>query len=113
MVGAGGHARLRRHTRAVSLVALNITLVGQGLLRIHWDIWGHVASGPHVRVLRDAWTAGLGWEMARGLLGRVDLVTAVYPVLAAGRRLGCVKARLLSRKKISIEYFGMRKSAGG
>lgn len=94
MVGAGRHAGLRRHTRAISLVALHIALIGQGLLGIHGDIGGHVSSRPHVRVLGDAWAAGLRWEMAWGLLGRVDLVTAVYPILAARRRLGCIEARL-------------------
>lgn len=112
MVGAGRHAGLRRHTRAISLVALHIALIGQGLLGIHGDIGGHVSSRPHVRVLGDAWAAGLRWEMAWGLLGRVDLVTAVYPILAARRRLGCIEARLSSKKNQYRVRKGGREEAG-
>lgn len=94
MMRAWGHSWLWRHARAVALVALHIALVGQRLLGIHGHIWGHIASGAHVWVLRHAWTAALWWEMAGRLLRRIDLVAAVDTIFAARRGLRCVEACL-------------------
>jgi hypothetical protein len=103
MMRAGWHSWLRRHARAISLVALHITLVRQSLLRIHGHIGGHIASRAHMRVLGHAGTA-LRWQMAGRLFRRVDLVTTVHSIFTARRGLRCVKACLLSRRK-SVRKF--------
>lgn len=96
MMRAGRHSWLRRHARAISLIALHIALVSQSLLRIHGHIGGHVASRAHVRVLWHAGTA-LRRQMAGRLFRRVNLVTTIHSIFTARRGLRCVEACLLNR----------------
>lgn len=92
-MAARSHARLRRHARSVCLVALDVILIGHGLLSLEGHV-GHVVAWWHVRVLGHAGAASRRGDVGSRILGRVAAFWAVDAVFAASCGFGGVEAGL-------------------